>query len=342
MHLKQGATPVFAKARDIPYALRDVYAKEINKKLVTGQYTHVDHSEWASITIVIDEHLIPKQEDKVNKMHGAKIFCLLDITDAYTYLSVDEEFSQALTVNTPTHGLVRPTRAVYSAANIPAIWQRRLESVIKDIPHVLNFFDDLIIFCADSFDDLMQTLGTVINVLYKNGLRLNQQKCTFAAPSIEFIGHRLDASEIHQSDKHIQAILRASKPSSAQELELFIGKATFYNAFIPDLATKARPVCDMLLKESFHTAFGTGDRCKQEFKPTKAYANADYCSRIPGSSLKEEEIPSIDEFNQFVIHQIAQLPVKAKTIAKEIKKDQNLGRIVQLLSGGQDLNHHRY
>ncbi|KAK5650498.1 hypothetical protein RI129_001527 [Pyrocoelia pectoralis] len=44
-------------------------------------------------------------------MKGAKIFCHLDITDAYTHLPVDEKFCQALTLNTPTHRLVQPIRA---------------------------------------------------------------------------------------------------------------------------------------------------------------------------------------------------------------------------------------
>lgn len=56
-------------------------------------------------------------------MKDANLFCHLDITDAYTHLPVDEEFGHALTLNTPTHGLIRPKRAVYRAASIPAIWQ---------------------------------------------------------------------------------------------------------------------------------------------------------------------------------------------------------------------------
>ena len=152
MKLKPGATPVFSRARDVPVALRDAYAKEIDTKINSGYYKRVDYSEWASTThivakkngklritgnykptlnprILIDEHPIPKVEHLFNKLRGASLFCHLDITDAYTHLEVDEEFSHALTLNTPTHGLIRPTRAVYGAANIPAIWQRHMDTV---------------------------------------------------------------------------------------------------------------------------------------------------------------------------------------------------------------------
>ena len=74
--------------------------------------------------VIIDEHLITKMELVFNRMRGVTIFCYPDVTDAYTQLKVDEEFSHALTLNTPTRGLIRPTRFIYGAANISAIWQR--------------------------------------------------------------------------------------------------------------------------------------------------------------------------------------------------------------------------
>lgn len=76
------------------------------------------------------------------------------------------------------------------------------------------------------------------------------------------------------------------------------------------------------------------------FKPTKANANADYCSRMPLStvdivnkfSLEEgEEMEQYDDFDQFVLHQVKQLPVRVDRIAHETRKDQHLGKIVQLL-----------
>ncbi|XP_018323065.1 uncharacterized protein K02A2.6-like [Agrilus planipennis] len=126
MHLKTGATPVFARARDVPVALRDAYDKEIDIKIASGFYKRVDYSEWASTThvvakkngklritgnykptlglnprITIDEHPIPKMEHLFNQMRGATLFFHLDIDDAYTHLEVDDEFSHALTLNTP-------------------------------------------------------------------------------------------------------------------------------------------------------------------------------------------------------------------------------------------------
>ncbi|XP_023305650.2 uncharacterized protein K02A2.6-like [Lucilia cuprina] len=210
LHLKQDAKPVFARAREIPIALRDTYAEEIEKKIASGIYTRVEFSEWASTThvvakkdgriritgnykptlnprIIVDEHPIPKPENIFNRMKGAKLFCHLDITDAYSHLQIDDDLAHALTLNTPTHGLIRPTRAVYGAANIPAIWQRTMESVLQGIPNVCNFFEDILIYAAN-FEELLDVLETTLNRLQKKGLKLNQSKCVFAAPAVEFFG----------------------------------------------------------------------------------------------------------------------------------------------------------
>ncbi|XP_030757203.1 uncharacterized protein K02A2.6-like [Sitophilus oryzae] len=273
MPLKNGATPIFARAGDIPVALRDAYAKQIDSKISSGFYKRVDYSEWASTThvvvkkngklritgnykptlnprIIIDEHPIPKIEHLFHRMRGACLFCHLDVTDAYTHLEVDEEFSHVLTLNTPTHGLIRPKRAVYGAANIPAIWQRRMKTVLQGLENVVSFFDDIIVY-ADNFDKLIQALNLILDRFRQHGLKLNPCKCTFAEHVLEALGHKIDASGIHKSDTHIRVVRDAPKPIIPEELQLFLGKATYYNSFIPDLSTRDRPLRDMLLKDPF-------------------------------------------------------------------------------------------
>lgn len=55
---------------------------------------------------------------------------------------------------------------------------------------------------------------------------------------------------------------------------------------------------------------------------------------------KREEI-EYDGFDQFVLHQI-KLPVNAESIARETKKDPHLGKIMQQLEAGQDLDRSGY
>ncbi|XP_031777340.1 uncharacterized protein LOC116415887 [Nasonia vitripennis] len=178
VHFKPGTSPVFARAQD---HMR--YATNILKQLMLNL-----RLDFTKKLIFPNECPIPKPSDIFNKVKGAKIYVHLDITDAYTHLPADDEYSHALTLNTHTHGLVRPTRAVYGAANVPAVWQRRLKEILQDLKNVENFFDDIIVW-AESFEELLIILET------------------------QFSGHKLD-TQIHKSDSHIKAIRDAPKPST--------------------------------------------------------------------------------------------------------------------------------
>ncbi|XP_062704044.1 uncharacterized protein K02A2.6-like [Aedes albopictus] len=232
-------------ARDVPHALRERYAAEIDKKLASRFFKRVEYSEWSSPThivvkkngdlriagnykptinprMVVDEHPIPKIETIFNKMNGATMFCHLDVTDAYTHLPIDEEFSHTLTLNTATHGLIRPTRAVYGAANIPAILQRRMESVLQGLDDVVvSFYDDIIVFAKD-FESLLQALRVTLDRLRRSGLHLNRAKCVFATSSLDCLGHKIDRHGLHKSDKHVEAIRDAPRPATPEELQLFL------------------------------------------------------------------------------------------------------------------------
>lgn len=59
-------------------------------------------------------------------------------------------------------------------------------------------------------------------------------------PSIEFLDHRIDAKGLHKSDKYIEAIRDAPKPTTAKLLQLFLEKAIYYNIFILNLSTLDR------------------------------------------------------------------------------------------------------
>jgi len=60
IHFKPGATPVFARVREIPLALREAYTKEIDAKIASGFYEKVEHSKWASTT-----HVVTKKNGKI-------------------------------------------------------------------------------------------------------------------------------------------------------------------------------------------------------------------------------------------------------------------------------------
>jgi len=145
--------------------MKDAYAKEIKSKIAAGFYKRVEFSDLFLTTqvvtkknggiritgnykptvsqqMIIEEHPIPRAEDIFNEMRRTTVLAHFDVTGAHSHLPIDEDLGQVLTLNTPTYGLICPARAVYGAANIPAIWQRTMEPVLQGIPSILHFFDE--------------------------------------------------------------------------------------------------------------------------------------------------------------------------------------------------------
>uniref|UniRef100_A0A0E4C706 RNA-directed DNA polymerase n=1 Tax=Anopheles gambiae TaxID=7165 RepID=A0A0E4C706_ANOGA len=83
------------------------------------------------------------------------------------------------------------------------------------------------------------------------------------------------------------------------------------------------------------------------YRSTNENKNADYCSRIPSPST-QSSVNSLslrrggnedqDDFEDFVLNQIQQLPIKADQIARETRKDEHLGKILKDLEMGRNLS----
>lgn len=125
-----------------------------------------------------------------------------------------------------------------------------METILEGLPGVTNFFDDIII-PANGFDNLLSVLSATLERLKTHGIRLNRAKCVFATPTLECLGHKIDHHGLHKSDKHIIAVRDAPQPVTSEQLQLLLGKATYYSAYIPNLSDRTRPLRDMLLTDPF-------------------------------------------------------------------------------------------
>ncbi|KAL1256468.1 hypothetical protein QQF64_012013 [Cirrhinus molitorella] len=69
------------------------------------------------------------------------------------------------------------------------------------------------------------------------GLRLKQDKCTFQADSVTYLGHKISAQGLNPLPEKVRAI---------KELKSFLGMVTYYGKFLPDLSTVLAPLYQLL------------------------------------------------------------------------------------------------
>lgn len=114
------------------------------------------------------------------------MFTKLDMSQAYQQLRLDEESKQYVIINTH-RGLFRYNRLPYGIASAPGIFQRTIEGVLRDIPGVSVYLDDILI-TGSSEEEHLATLDKVLSRLRDAGLRLRKEKCSFLAPSVIYWG----------------------------------------------------------------------------------------------------------------------------------------------------------
>uniref|UniRef100_A0A5S6QPV6 Reverse transcriptase domain-containing protein n=1 Tax=Trichuris muris TaxID=70415 RepID=A0A5S6QPV6_TRIMR len=177
-------------------------------------------------------------------LSGGAWFSKLDLAEAYQQLTLDEETAEVLTLTTPK-GLRRMKRLPYGVDVAPGIFQRLMETLLQGIPGVKPYLDDILV-TGPSEVEHDKRLDRVLKVLKANGLRLNKEKCYFAANEMEFLGFRVTKEGIRPTEGKLKAIKEAPLPKDVKQLQAFLGLLNFYSAFMPKKATVLEPLHRLL------------------------------------------------------------------------------------------------
>ncbi len=186
-------------------------------------------------------------------MAGGKTFTKLDMSHAYQQLLLDEVSEQYVTINTHKW-LFKYNRLVFGVASSLAIFQRTMESLLRGIPHMAVYLDDILI-TGKKEEEHLSNLDQVLKRMSQAGLRLKQCKCSFQAASVTYLGHQISAQGLYPVPEKVRAIKEAPKPGNMSELKSFLGMVTYYGKFLPDLSTVLAPLYQ-LLHHDYHWKWG--------------------------------------------------------------------------------------
>ena len=179
-------------------------------------------------------------------------------------MCMDEDSKPLLTFNTHL-GLYRLNRLPYGVASAPALWQRAMDALLGDLPNVKCMIDDIIV-TGRTLEEHLQTLGTVPQRLSEAGLKLNLSKFVFFQDKVEYCGHVISSAGLHTQPSKVAAIIQAPPPANVTQVRSFLGLVTYYQRFIPDMATVLGPLTELLQNgKEFHWS----RECERAFEKVK-------------------------------------------------------------------------
>ncbi|XP_064090805.1 uncharacterized protein K02A2.6-like [Macrobrachium nipponense] len=185
------------------------------------EFVCADFKETLNPVCSIDTYPLPITKDIFATLARGKSFTKLDLSHAYHQLKLSVESQKYMVINTHK-GLFAFTRLQYGLNSAVGIFQRVMENVLKDIPNVAVYLDDIVI-TSPTEDDHLKTLELVLHKLCSNGLKLKKDKCSFMNKEVQHLGHRLDAEGVDASDEKVRATDHFSVPKNKPELSTFNG-----------------------------------------------------------------------------------------------------------------------
>lgn len=127
-----------------------------------------------------------------------------------------------------------------------------MNHIFREVPRkfVLVFFDDILVY-SPTWEDHLTHLSMVFTILRYHKLYLKPSKCTFGASIVEYLGHFISASRVSTDPSKIKAITDWHIPTNLKQLRSFLGLSNCYKRFIRDYRIIARPLTQLLKKDSF-------------------------------------------------------------------------------------------
>lgn len=94
--------------------------------------------------LITDRHPIPRIDELFQSLRGGKHFTNLDLKQAYNQLELTDEARRMCAWSTH-RGIYLLKRLPFGVSPATSIFQRIIENLLRDIPHVSVFVDDIII-----------------------------------------------------------------------------------------------------------------------------------------------------------------------------------------------------
>ena len=279
--------PIFKKAYDVPYRLRDKVLEHLTKLEHEKVITPIKTSQWASPVIVVmkknneirlvidckvsvnkliipNTYPLPTAQDVFAGLAGCKVFCSLDLQGAYTQLSLSERSRKFMVINT-IKGLYKYNRLPQGASSSASIFQQVMDQILNGIENVSVYLDDVLIAGKD-LDDCKKKLFLVLERLQKANIKVNWDKCKFFVTELVHLGHVISENGLKPCMDKISTIENARVPRNESELKSFLGLNNYYHKFVPNLSSKLYHLYKLLRTD---VKFEWNDNCNKAFEESK-------------------------------------------------------------------------
>ncbi|GJZ83893.1 reverse transcriptase domain-containing protein [Tanacetum coccineum] len=182
----------------------------------------------------------------------------------------------------------------FGLCNTPATFQRYMTTIFQELieDRMEVFMDDFFVF-GSSIDHCLRNLEKMLKSCEETNLVLNWEKFYFIVKEGFVLGHKVSGLGIKVDKSKIEAISKLPYPINVKAIRSFLGHAGFYRRFIKDFSQVARPMTQLLVKD---TPFHFSEECIQAFDKLKHELTQALIMIKPDWSLPFEVISDVSDY----------------------------------------------
>jgi predicted aspartyl protease len=152
----------------------------------TGEWRHC-HNYGAVNDATLKEYgPIPNPLGIIRRATKYVVHSKIDLKDFYRQIMVDPASRHILAVETQ-YGQYQPVGAPFGASNLPVHCHSEMQRIMSVLPNVDVLLDDLHVG-SGSFQDHLNDLRKVFEILRANHLRVSKKKCVFGRLELDMFG----------------------------------------------------------------------------------------------------------------------------------------------------------
>jgi RNase H-like domain found in reverse transcriptase/Reverse transcriptase (RNA-dependent DNA polymerase)/Integrase zinc binding domain len=175
----------------------------------------------------------------LQSMAGRKFYSKMDLTDGYFQVPMHPDSIHKTAFTTGDGRQFQWLVMPMGLKSAPNHFCRIMHSALKHLidQNVCVVYLDDILIASHTFAEHVHHIQCVLDALSKVDLKAKPSKCQFAFPSVDFLGHHVGPSGIGTQPSKVQSIVSYPVPSTAAQLDSFLGLVGFYSPLLPNLST---------------------------------------------------------------------------------------------------------
>ena len=194
-----------------------------------------------------DAYPLPRIDEALDVLKGAKHFCSLDLAHGYHQIPVAAEDIEKTAFRVSTGGLYEFKRMPFGLCNAPATFMRVMDKIFGDqnFRSILIYLNDILVF-GSTVEETTERLEMVLQRLSEANLKVKPEKCQLFFKKLRYLGHIVSAQGVEPDPEKISAVSEWSQPMTDKELRGFLGLAGYYRRFVPGFAQIAAPLHELV------------------------------------------------------------------------------------------------